>query len=215
MQYEIIQRLTLPCRIIEVQQKTNRQDGSQFIVFKLGEYVSGHFICSIITSKYRYDSLNIDMRNKQRHTIDKVAIKPQNNVYRILTWDDVDRGKCTRNHISEVERGQDGVPILYEQIVVYVNKDGKGRPTIDSVLSNDYIEENSPFVHNALNFNNRDYYLRQQEEKRDLSEREEHALYEEMLYNASEVKRCSNMDMSEGEIIMNALENGEGEMFGF
>ena len=49
-------------------------------------------------------------------------------------------------------------------------------------------------------------------------EREEQEQYDEMmsdLYDAYENRRYSDMDMTEEDRIVSALENGEGELYGF
>ena len=49
-------------------------------------------------------------------------------------------------------------------------------------------------------------------------EREEEVQYCEMMdafYEACENRRYSDMDMSEEDRVMSALENGDGELYGF
>ena len=107
------------------------------------------------------------MKTKKLHTIERLAIRPNVNVYHILTWDDVDRGKCTRNNIGEVERNKNGIPVVYNQIVIFANVDGMntGVLRVDDVLAREYIEINSPNVNNAIRFNNRANFLAKQAQK--------------------------------------------------
>ena len=214
MQYHIVQIVKWPCRLIDVKLRTNRQNGSRFVVAKLGKYDTGEFLRSVILNEGTYNALISEMQIRKYHTIERIAIRPQSNVYHILTWDDVDRGICTRENLDEVQRDDEGKPIPFNQIVVFANLDNLKRFTINEVLDKEYIEINSPIVQNYLNFNNRQYFLKQQEEKR----RKEQEDYDQMmsdLYDAYEERRYSDLDMSEEERIMSALENGNGELYGF
>lgn len=214
MQYHIVQIVKWSCRLIDVKLRTNRQNGSRFVVAKLGKYDTGEFLRSVIMNEGTFNALIKEMQIRKCHTIERIVIRPQNNVYHILTWDDIDRGICTREHLDEVQRDKEGKPILFNQIVVFANFDNLNRFTINEVLDKEYIEVNSPIVQNYLNFNNRQYFLKQQEEKR----RKEQEDYDQMmtdLYDAYEERKYSNMDMSEEEKVMSALENGNGEPYGF
>lgn len=216
MQYQVVQKLVWNCRAIDVRLQTNRQNGSKFVLVKLGKYEDGKFLCSVILNEGVFNSLIEEMRTKKLHTIERLAIRPQTNVYHILTWDDVDRKKCVRDNIGEVERNQEGTPIAYNQIVIFANIDGRCTRSlnVDDILSKEYIEVNSPYVQNALNFNNRAHFLAQREEKR----RQEEDKWEEMMadmYDAYENHRYDDIDISPEERVMNALENGMGELYGF
>ena len=203
-----------PCRLIDVKIQTNRSNGSKFVVAKFGKYDNGEFLRSVIMNEHKYGFLLSEMQSRKYHTIERIALRPQNNVYHILTWDDVDRGICTMEHLDEIQRDKEGKPITFNQIVVFANLDNKNRFTINEVLNKEYIEVNSPIVQNYLNFNNRQYFLKQQEEKRRMEQED----YDQMmsdLYDAYEERRCSDLDMSEEERIMSALENGNGELYGF
>ena len=214
MQYSIIQKLIWPCRLIDVQLQTTRSNGFKFVVAKLGKYNTGEFLRSVLLHEGTYNALISEMHTRQFHTIERIVIRPQNNVYHILQWDDVDRGICTREHLDEVQRDNEGKPIPFNQIVIYANLDNKNLFTVDKVLDKEYIEVNSPIVQSYLNFNNQQYFLKQQEERRKRRESD----YDQMmsdLYDAYEEKRYSDMNMSEEERVMSALENGNGELCGF
>ena len=88
------------------------------------------------------------------------------------------------------------------------------RFSVDEVLLKEFIEINSPRVQDYLNFNNQQYYLQQQEEKRKLQEAEYCQMMSD-LYDAYEEKRYSDTRMSAEEMVMSALENGNGELFGY
>lgn len=212
MIYKIAQNLKWPCRVIDVKLKTNRANGSKFVVAKLGKYDTDEFLRSVIMNEHKYDFLLSEMKIRKYHTIERITLRPQNNVYHILQWDDIDRGTCTREHIDEIQRDNEGKPILFNQIVVFANLDNTNRFTVNEVLDKEYIEVNSPIVQSYLNFNNQQYFLKQQEERRKLRE----ADYDQMMggfHDAYEEK--ANMDMSEEERVMSALENGNGELCGF
>lgn len=214
MKYRIIKKSIWPCRFIDVKLRTNRQNGSKFVVAKLGKYDTGEFLRSLILNEGTYNAIISEMRIRKHHTIERVVLRPLNNVYHILTWDDVDREICTRKHLDEVQRDKEGAPIPFNQIVVFANLDSMNLFTVDEVVEKEYIEVNSPIVQNYLNFNNQQYYLKQQEEKK----RKKLEDYEQMtsdMYDAYEERRYSDMDMSEEERIMAALENGNGELYGF
>jgi len=214
MQYSIIQKLIWPCRLIDVQLQTTRSNGFKFVVAKLGKYNTGEFLRSVLLHEATYNVLMSEMHTRQFHTIERTVIRPQNNVYHILQWDDIDRRICIREHLNEVQRDNEGKPIPFNQIVVFANLDNINRFTIDEVLDKEYIEVNSPIVQNYLNFNNQQYYIQQIEVKR----RKEQEDYNQMMsdmYDAYEETRYSEMDMSEEERVMSALENGEGELYGF
>lgn len=214
MKYETVQKIVWPCRLIDVKLRTNRRNGFKFVVAKLGKCDTGEFLRSVIMNEHTYDFLQSEMSIRKRHTIERIVIRPHNNVYHILQWDDVDRGICTREHLDEVQRDNEGKPIPFNQIVIYANLDNKNLFTVDKVLDKEYIEVNSPIVQSYLNFNNQQDFLKQQEERRKRRESD----YDQMmsdLYDAYEEKRYSDMDMSEEERVMSALENGNGELCGF
>lgn len=167
MQYQVVQKLIWNCCVINVSMHTNRQNGRRFVLVKLGKYENGQFLCSIILNEYTYEYFLEEMKTKKLHTIERLAIRPNVNVYHILTWDDVDRGKCTRNNIGEVERNKNGIPVVYNQIVIFANVDGMntGVLRVDDVLAREYIEINSPNVNNAIRFNNRANFLAKQAQK--------------------------------------------------
>ena len=216
MQYQVVQKLTWNCRAIDVSMHTNRQNGNRFVVVKLGKYENGEFLCSAILNEGMYNHMLEEVKNKKPHTIERFAIRPNVNVYHILNWDDIDRGKCSRNNIGEVERNENGTPIAYNQIVIFANIDGKntGVLRVDDILAKECIEVNSPYANNVLNYNNRASFLAKQEEKRRREEEEWEDMMAEM-YDAYESHRYDDMDMSPEERVMSALENGMGEIYGY
>ena len=214
MQYSIIQKLIWPCRLIDVQLQTTRSNGFKFVVAKLGKYNTGEFLRSVLLHEGTYNALISEMHTRQFHTIERIVIRPYNNVYHILQWDDIDRRICTREHIDEVQRDKEGNPISFNQIVIFANLDNNNRFTIDEVLDREYIEVNSPIVHNYLNYNNLQHYMQQQEEKRN-REKEDYDQMMSDLFYAYDKRRNSDIDMNEEERVMSALENGEGELYGF
>jgi len=139
-------------------------------------------------------------------------------VYHIFSWDDVDRGLCSKEHVGEIQRDTEGIPIPFKQIVIYSNINNKLRPTINEILDKEYIEINSPYIQNYLNFNNQQYYLQQQKNQRiqkEMRNQEDYAEYMDRVYKTYEKKQFVDIDMSEEDRIMSALENGDGELYGF
>lgn len=220
MLYKVINKQIVNCRIIDVKLKNNSNHNSKFVVVKLGEYNSGELLRSIIMSETTLPYFEKEMRLRIRHTIERVVIQPQNHVYHILTWDDVDKGRCTREHVGEILRDKEGKPQKFAQIVVFGNIDNKNKKgtTIGEALENNFIEVNSPFVQKYLNYNNRQQYEQKKYEKELQKQEKEHEEYDEMMnsfYEAYENRRYSEIDLTEEDKIMAALENGEGELYGF
>jgi len=214
MNFRIVQKLTLYCRIIDVKMKTNHSTRSKFVVAKLAKVDTGEFLCSYIAHERTFSSFEYDMQSGKMYTIDRIALQPNNPVYHIYTWDDVEKGVCSREHLYEVQRDKDGKPIQFSTIVIYTNFNKSTFPSIYEVLDKEYIDVSSPLVHQYLNFNNRQFYLNQLNEKR----KEEQEKYDEMMssmYEAYEKQKYSDLGMTEEDRIMSALENGNGENFGF
>ena len=122
MQYHIVQKLKWPCRVIDVQLKKNRNNNSKFVVVKFGKYDTIEFLRSVILPEDDYNDMVSEMQERKCHTISQIEIQPENGVYHILTWDDVDRGICTREHIGEIQRDKDGNPIIFNSIFVFIIK---------------------------------------------------------------------------------------------
>ena len=218
MKYDIAQKMIRYCRIIDVKLQTNRVEGSKFVVYKLGDYYNSEFLCSHCTSERNYNSLVDNMRNQKRYTIDRCVVRLHIIVYHLFSWDDVDRGFCSKEHIGEIQRDTKGIPIPFKQIVIYSNINNKLRPTINEILDKEYIEINSPYIQNYLNFNNQQYYLQQQKNQRiqkEMGNQEDYVEYIDRVYKSYETKQFVDIDMSEEDRIMSALENGDGELFGF
>lgn len=218
MDNSIAQKLIWNCRLLNVIKKRNCQNNSKFIVAKYGRYDNGEFLFSIIYDESAYDSLKKDMKSHSIHTVNRIAIRPNIPLYHIYTWDDVDNELCSREHVGEVQRDDEGKPIAFSQIVVFANLDNKLRPTIQETLDKCYIAINSPIVGQYLNFNNQEHYLLQRNIDKNQNEQECQEDYDELmsdLYEAYEKRQCSEMDMTEEDRIMSALEDGNGEIFGF
>ena len=220
MIYKEIQKLTWYCRVTDVKVKRNHKNNSDFVVVKFGKHDNGELLRSFVLDESWFPYLQKEMQSRRLHTIDRVAIQPQNQVYHILTWDDVDKGICNREHVGEVQRDNEGNPIKFTQIVVFGNIDNKNKRgfTISETLDKEYIEVNSPYAQRYLDFNNQQSFAQLQMENRIHKEREEQIEYDAMmnsLYEASEERRCKEMYMTEEERIMDALENGDAEIYGF
>lgn len=214
MDYRVLEQVKLPCRIIDVQLKSNSLDGAKFVLVKLGDYLDGKFIRTVILSgEDRYEYFLNDMYHKKRHTINKLKIKLSSKAYRKLTWDDVYKGICTRDHLFEVERDSKGKPVIYEETTVYANTDGGYNPTIFDILSREYVEVNSPLAQSLLTFNNRESFLMRIRNRRNGCFSESDDLFEPN--SNSYYDRVDYSDMTEEDRVMDALENGQGELYGF
>ena len=67
MQYNIVQIVKWPCRLIDVKLRTNRQNGSKFVVAKLGKYNTGEFLRSVILNEGTYNALISEMQIRKYH----------------------------------------------------------------------------------------------------------------------------------------------------
>ena len=218
MDYSITQKLTWNCRLLSVIKKRNRKNNSRFIVAKYGKSDNGELLFSIIYDESAYDFLKMDMKSHSLHTVDRIAIQPNIPLYHIYTWDDVENELCSREHVGEVQRDDEGNPIKFSQIVVFANLDNKLRPTIQETLDKHYIAINSPIVGQFLNFNNEEHYWKLRNKDKNQKEQECQEDYDEYMsnvYESYEKRRCAEMDMTEEDRIMSALEDGNGELYGF
>ena len=211
MQYKIIDTRIIPCRVIDMKLCTNKKDYSQFIVAYIGEYNSGKFLCSVRLNYETNDSILMAIRNNTRYNIYRYTIQLDVKMYHLITWDDVYTGKHKKEHLGEVERNTEGIPLTYSQIVIYANIGNSQNPNMNKVLSNEYIPINSPNANIALTFNNMESY----KEKMRLQHEEENVVITDADYDLYEEHRYDSLYMTEEEKIMDALENGDAEIYGF
>lgn len=212
--YKIVQDLVWQCRISSVVPKSN------FVVLKFCKHDTGEHLFSIIR---RLDNLNIyreHMANKTVHTIHRIVIESNVLVYHKITWDDVERGISTKEHVGEVQRDETGNFIKWRRVVVYANLDEKFEPSAGNQFYKENVEIDSRLALTAITYNNRETYLASHSEivENEVDEEEEEREYYRMMdaaYAAYEKRQYDEIGMSEEDRIMSALENGEGEYYGF
>ena len=209
--YKIEKIKTLYCRVIKVERKVK----DNIIIIHIGLYESGEFLCTIVRNDSIYNDMLKYQENRKRMIIEKVLICPNVSVYHKLTWDDVHRGKCSVRNLDEIERDKNGKTIVYDKIVMFVNIENnlkvnndeeakKWRKRINrereiSCLLEKYIAINDPNAQNALNHRNSFSQRHQKEE----------------LYNDYYENYNYDVDSTPENTVMDALENGMGELFGY
>lgn len=225
MQYEIIEKCEVPCRIIDIKVCTPRNN-KDFLVYFIGEYDSGKFLYSFpdfgYTDGYKINEIQNDIQNRTKFYVYRSTIRPSVDMYRKITWNDVNAGKHSRDHLGEIERDKYGYPVPYSKIVVYTNlltedlrneinpEDLPEESEITGILDNDYVAIDSPSVYRDLRFNNKKSY--QERLKRERQEQEK--TYSD-YYDSYEEHYDNDFYTSEEDQIMDALENGDAEVFGF
>ena len=127
LQHTIIQKLTWNCYVSDVTVKHNRHKSYDFVVVKFAKSDNGEFLRSFHLNISFLPYLEDEKKSKRLHTIERVALQPKIPVYHILTWDDVEKKTCTREHVGEIQRDKFGNPIRFSQIVVYCNIDKKNK----------------------------------------------------------------------------------------
>ena len=146
MQYKIIQQTELSCRIIDVEIRQNAGDGSEFAVYKLGDYNNGRFICSHAARLYAYNRLLNDWKTQKRYTVKQCVIQFQDKMCHRFNWDDLEKKQCTWEQCCKIQKDKEGKPIEVNHAIIYTNINNKVRPTINEILNRDYIEVNSPLL---------------------------------------------------------------------
>ena len=230
MQYKIIEKREIPCRIIDWK-LCRRKNNSKFVVVYWGEYDSGNFLRSVPDLGGYVDDSKINeikslIQNRTKFYIYRSIIRPSVDMYHKITWNDVDAGKHSREHLGEIERDKYGHPIQYNKIVVYTDlltEDIRNEISpeylpedneIKDVLDENYIKINDPYVHKALQFNNRLSYLERKERERREKEEKDEKIFSN-FYDSYEERHYDKIGMSEEDEIMDALENGDAEVYGF
>lgn len=206
--YKIVKDQVLKCRLIDVKQKP------KFVLQKYGEYDTGKFLFSFYwDQKNLFDDLCENMKNKGLHTIHEVTIESEVGVYHKYTWDDVDRGFCTRNQVGEIQRDDNDDPIVFKTVVVYAKIDKLSRPSASYKFQKDYIEIDSPSAEAALNYRKRQTYNSRCFSSPRYSTSDDYI--SDDAYEAYERSKWDRMDMNEEDRIMDALENGDADIYGF
>lgn len=146
--YKIIYDRMIDCKIIDIIEK------SDYLVVKYGKYNSGNFVIS----EYRREDnalkvLTKAMRRKDKIPVHVTKIQPVSCVYKKITWDDIDRGISSPDHIGEILRNEEGTPIRYKAITIR-HRINNYEPLLDNVFINDFVFVDSPEVKDALEYRN-------------------------------------------------------------
>lgn len=205
--YEIIQDLIWNCRILEV------VDKGSFLIMKIVRHETNEFLCSIIRSDRHFDKtlLEGDRYKKIISTIHRVEIRTKVPVYHKLTWDDVERGICQKSNVGEVQRDSNGVPFLYgagSTIVLFEDFAHSKENLVGNQFIQNYIEPTDSRSQNLLNYTN-------PFKRRSTSHFDDTNYPSDDVYKAAQRRQWDLMDMSEEDRVMDALENGMGELYGF
>lgn len=152
------------------------------------------------------------------HTILKLEIESETALYRLNHWDDVEKGLCPRKKVKEVRRDGRGKPIEHHKITVYAFIDNdKDCFTIEDYMHDRFIAVNDKNVWQYLQYDNQQSYQRMLLERniREQSRWEEEP--DDIYYDADEAlaEQEYRRNMSEEDRIMDALENGDAECYGF
>lgn len=204
--YEIIQDIPIQCQLVDIKEKDN------FWVLIFANSQNYEVICHVLREKDKMLQRNFDaivnaMINKSDFIIHRVAIKSNVGVYHIYTWVDVDNNICKPWQVGMVQRDENNKPIEYSIVVVYGNLRDKGKPNVGNVFLKEYVEKNTPEADAALAFKGRLYLKEEDDDYYDDDSEQDY--YDP--YIADEYRRS----MSEEDAIMDALENGNGEYYGY
>lgn len=204
--YEIIQDIPIKCQLVGMREN----DDYWVLIFATSQNYD--IICHIIRykriiSEKNYEALQNAIRNETCFIIHRVAIKSNVGVYHKYTWVDVDNNICKPWQVGMVQRDENNKPIEYSIVVVYGNLRDKGKPNVENVFLKEYVEKNTPEADAALAFKGR---LDLKEDDDDYYDDESEQDYYDP-YIADEYRRS----MSEEDAIMDALENGNGEYYGY
>lgn len=147
-------------------------------------------------------------------------------IYR-FTWDDVRTGRCSIEQLNMVERDQDRRLVFHKTMKVFVPLDGlknipnKLQVSIKNELikeacyeefKNHYLEIDSHEFNSAIRFKNNYTEVLERRRKEALLREAEN---EDILYEAYEEQKYLNYGLDEEGSIMDALENGDAEIYGF
>lgn len=218
MDYTILEDIEYPVSISSVELKS-KGDWSRTIV-KFKSLTTNEFACSMMYPSSLYNDFKKVMDSNKIHTFRQVTIQSVRKYYKKITWDDVERCKSLRNNLNEVFKYKDK-PIVLDKLTLLVDINGSSRPTIDEVIAKEYIDVDSPEAAKYLSYNNYESYkTKKRQEMFELEIQKSQIACEEQERLISDL--CSGeesyddpRDWSEEEQVMNALENGNGEYFGY
>lgn len=199
--YSIVEDVKVPCKIVAVEKK----DG--FWVMKIAAYSNGEILCHLVKTDWvmeRMQSIYKELMHTQRLLfIHRVTLKPDVKVYKRFDYADWSNHLCSFGQIGEIQRDKEGVAIQYNQVVVYANFMDKGKPTEGEVYIKQYVEVTSPMAQKAL------AYRHAEQKDPESYDSYDNISFDPWLYEEN------RRNMSDEELIMDALEEGNAECFGF
>lgn len=210
--YKIIQDVIVKCRIIAVDFHINK------ILVQYGDYETGEYLFKFFRNTKLMSFYEDEMNKQKVHTIHRVTLESNVGVYHKYTWDDVYKGICHRCHIGEIQK-EKGTrePIVFRYVDLYENFDGRHIMIAKEQFNKDYIEIDSPNAQYALEYinpkNHNAIYMRDLKQREKEEEEQEDAYY--AMMDAYEDHKWDRMDMTEEDRIMDALENGDADIYGF
>lgn len=159
---------------------------------------------------YQKVTFNRAMKNKELCVMHRNLLISGVGVYKRFTWLDCSNKKCKPAEIGMVERDENGEPVVYHNVVLYDRFEDviDQKLLADNFFINNYVEIDSPEAVDALNFKGRGAF---------------NTCYNQCVEKYND---CSNdydpdvqnenfFSMSDEDRIMDALENGNGELYGY
>lgn len=177
----------------------------------------------------RYDEYYEDYKKKIRLPFYAITINLEHESYYRIDWEDVNLHKYDIKHLHEIARIKDEndneIPIRIKQYVIYEYYEQN--VTIEQFLTK-AVKEDDEYINDILSDINRyelehffnpseEYTNRLLEYRNDFTPRRpntpEYDYYDNLNYDNDD--RKSYIDMTEEERVMDALENGNGEYYGY
>lgn len=188
-----------------------------------------HLFCMKDWNNCFNNAWNQALQNKEIIEFVEVKVKLDKEYCYVFDWDDVNDGKCYKSQIGQLETklepGKLFSHVMHDTITIYVsyiNEPGYTREEFLQEVQNICIELFDMHYRTLEQYGQdckiRAAYQKKQELERRKKEQEELARELEYLDNVYErylENDYSSMDMSEEDRIMDALENGDAEKYGF
>lgn len=211
--YEIIHKERVICRILDVQIKKHVKN--EFVVRKFIRYNDDKKIIFSDTCDLSiYEDCVKAMKGKEPLGIDRFVIRTKCNVVHKWTWDDFYNKKCSYNEVGSIAKDNNGDIINYKEFEIYANTNE------NCIFTKAYYEKYKyqvvkRWITDALScyieVGSCEYRLLV-----DQNYNQKHSDYFEDQdgYNSYNYDVIDEY-MTPEDRIMSALENGEGELYGF
>lgn len=219
-------RIKLRCYSIEKRHKSyttnNRSKSALLTILSFCDVTGNHVTSKSMWNVYNVDAFEKYKRENRTLEFECVEVKLDKPHAYKFDWNDVNDGLCTKEHLGELQRRKTGGFEIYNSVTMYICVEGiKDVPIYEDLFINmlqtefhdiytaHYIPNNTKVFLEFARYKN--VYLRQKEDSfRDCSS-DDYVDCESSYYNFIH----DRSDMSEEDAIMEALENGNGEIFGF